>query len=100
MDRSLGFYVLSLVVGADYFRRLCAGCADEVDLFETAEFDLYVDHFDDCGKILLMVRCDVDDAAGLEATDDLLDISGADESPFVMPLLRPGVRKVDMKATD
>ena len=65
MDGSSCFYVLSLVVCSYYFCGFCAGCADEVDLFETAEFDLHVDHFDDCVKILLMVRGDVDDAAGL-----------------------------------
>ncbi len=100
MDRSLGFYVLSLVVGSDYFCVLCAGCPDEVDLFETAEFDLHVNHPGDRGKILLMVRGDIDAAAGLEATDDLFDVFSTDKSPFVMPLLGPRVRKVDMKVTD
>ena len=57
-------------------------------------------YFGDRGKIPLMVRGDIDDAAGFEATDDLLDVFSTDKPPFVMPLLRPRVRKVDMKATD
>ncbi len=100
VDVSAGFYVFSLVVSAHDFRGACSGGADKIDLFEAAKLNLGGDHVGDLLEIVLMVCGDIDAAAGFEAADGLLDVFSTDKSSFMVAFLRPGVRKVDMKATD
>ncbi len=100
MDGSAGFYVFSLVVSAHDFRGLGSGGPDKIDLFEVARLNLGGDDVGDLLEIVLMVCGDIDVAAAFEAADDLLDVFSTDKSSFMVPLLGPWVRKVDMKATD
>lgn len=63
---------------------MCAGCENVFNLLE----------------VFRVVSCDADCAGGFQAADELVGVGEIEEPAFVVALLGPGVRKVNMKAID
>lgn len=87
----------SLEAGNGSLNRTCREDCVAREIFEDMEFLQHLDHM---LRVRLPIRCQPQFAAGFECAKQQFDKSRLDQSPFVMTLLGPWVRKEDVNSRE